>query len=78
MPTAAAVPPPHGTIGTPASAAALDRGRTSSSEPGKTAASGVRPSTTYGERSTPVEDVGGAGDGRGACRADASRGRHSR
>src|SRR5262249_1976204 len=58
VPPAAAAPPPQGTIGTAASAATSTTARTSSSDPGKTAASGVRPSTTYGPSSIPVRTLG--------------------
>ncbi len=46
IPTLAAVPPPHGVTGVPTSEASAITAATSSIEPGKTAASGVRPSTT--------------------------------
>ena len=45
-PTPMALPPPHGTTGTPASAACATTAATSSTLPGSTAASGVRPSIT--------------------------------
>src|SRR5712691_856228 len=58
IPAADAVPPPHAITGTSASAASATIARTSSTVPGNTAASGVRPSTTYGDRSTPVRRWG--------------------
>src|SRR5439155_7142263 len=54
MPTLAAVPPPHGVTERPTWEASAITTATSSIDPGNTAASGVRPSTTYGESSTPV------------------------
>src|SRR5262245_65861525 len=57
MPTLAAVPPPHGVTELPTSVASAITAATSSIEPGKIAASGVRPSTTYGESSTPVRTL---------------------
>ena len=52
------VPPPEGVTAIPASAASPRIAATSSFEPGKTTASGVRPSRTYGEQSTPVSTFG--------------------
>ena len=45
-PTPMALPPPQGTIGTPVSMACATMAATSSTLPGSTAASGVRPSIT--------------------------------
>src|SRR6266850_2317631 len=58
-PTPMAVPPPHGTTGTPAAAACTITAATSSTLPGSTAASGVRPSSTNGESSTPASTWAG-------------------
>src|SRR5215467_54014 len=57
IPTLAAVPPPHGVTGRPTSVASAITAATSSIDPGNTAASGVRPSTTYGESSIPVRTL---------------------
>jgi hypothetical protein len=46
IPTLAAVPPPHGVTERPTSEASAITAAISSIEPGNTAASGVRPSTT--------------------------------
>ncbi len=76
-PIAIRVPPPHGVTGRPASPAATSTAATSSFVPGNTTASGVRPSTTYGEQSTPVSTWGaptmrrslsGRADGTGSSR----------
>src|SRR2546428_2133758 len=58
-PTPPALPPPHGTTGTPASAACAMTAATSSTLPGRTAASGVRPSITYGDSSMPARTWAG-------------------
>src|SRR5262249_48626113 len=52
------VPPPQGVTGMPWSAASVRICAISSFEPGNTTASGVRPSRTYGEQSTPVSTCG--------------------
>src|SRR4029450_13187604 len=57
-PIAILVPPPHGVTGTPASPAITSAAATSSFVPGKITASGARPSTRYGEHSTPVSTCG--------------------
>ena len=59
MPTLAAVPPPHGVTDRPTSQASAITAATSSIDPGNTAASGVRPSTTYGESSMPMRTFAG-------------------
>ena len=69
MPTPTAVPPPHGTTARRPPRRAATTARTSSTVPGKTAASGVRPSTTYGEQLDAGAHVIGADDRGGACRA---------
>jgi len=45
-PMAILVPPPHGVTGSPSSAATASRAAISSLLPGRTTASGVRPSST--------------------------------
>ncbi len=62
VPMPSLVPPPEGVTAIPASPASPRIATTSSFEPGKTTASGVRPSRTYGEQLHPGEHVRGAGN----------------
>src|SRR5262249_26087927 len=51
------VPPPRGSTGTPSSPASTRSAAISAFEPGKATASGVRPSRTYGDQSTPARTL---------------------
>src|SRR5262249_23026554 len=72
-PTPIALPPPHGTTGTEASADWATTAATSSTVPGNTAASGVRPSITYGDSSTPVRTWAGPTMARSLSSSDTTR-----